>query len=179
MNRIFFIAFAILLGFAGCKSNPMGKKVKEPFSGNKYQSNSRYFRGTGKGESSNERIAYSKADMAAKSELAGQVNTNMKQVADQYLNEAANANAAEVMEQFESITRQVMNTNIADLRKMDEKKYYNGQDYTVFVAYEIKKKSMLKFMKKQAELENYKTNATKAAIIEMLQEEINKIPDEE
>ena len=60
--------------------------------------------------------------MNAKSELAGQVNTTMRQVADQYLNEAANADASEVMEQFESLTRQVMNTQIADLRKIGEKK---------------------------------------------------------
>jgi hypothetical protein len=72
-----------------------------------------------------------------------------------------------------------MNTQIADLRKIGEKKFYNGDNYTVFMAYEIKKKAMLKFMKKQAELANYKTNATKTAIIEMLQEEINKIPDDE
>ena len=98
--------------------------AKEPFDGNAYESNSRYFRGTGKGESSKENIAYGKADMNAKSELAGQVNTTMRQVADQYLNEAANADASEVMEQFESLTRQVMNTQIADLRKIGEKKFF-------------------------------------------------------
>ena len=178
-KHILIFALVVLISLAGCKSKPFGSKVKESFDGNAYESNSRYFRGTGKGESSKENIAYGKADMNAKSELAGQVNTTMRQVADQYLNEAANADASEVMEQFESLTRQVMNTQIADLRKIGEKKFYNGDNYTVFMAYEIKKKAMLKFMKKQAEIANYKTNATKTAIIEMLQEEINKIPDDE
>ncbi len=66
-----------------------------------------------------------------------------------------------------------MNTNISDLRKVGEKKYFNKKEnrYTVFIAYEIKKNAMLRFMKKQA-----KTNQT---IDERQQEVIQKILDEE
>ena len=45
-----FLGFALLL-LAGCKTNAnLGEKVNEPFTGNKYESNDRYFRGTGKGQ---------------------------------------------------------------------------------------------------------------------------------
>lgn len=138
-----------------CASGPLGKKVKEPFQGNAYESNNRFFRGTGKGESSQDNIARGKADSEAKAQLAGQVNTTMKQVADQYLGQTQNANAANVEDKFQSLVRQVMNTSVADLRKMGEQKYFNKKTntYTVFIAYEIKKNAMFRFMKKQARVD--------------------------
>lgn len=143
-------AIAIILG--SCASGPLGKKVKEPFRGNAYESNNRFFRGTGKGESSQDNIALGKADLAAKAQLAGQVNTTMKQVADQYLGQTENERAADVADKFQSLVRQVMNTQIADLRKIGQEKFYNEKtgSYTVFLAYEIKKNAMFRFMKKQA-----------------------------
>ncbi len=162
---------AIMLG--SCASGPMGKKVKEPFRGNAYESNNRFFRGTGKGESSQDNIALGKADLAAKAQLAGQVNTTMKQVADQYLGQTENERAADVADKFQSLVRQVMNTQIADLRKIGEEKFYNKKtgSYTVFLAYEIKKNAMFRFMKKQA-----KTDQT---IDERQMEIIEKILDDQ
>ena len=136
------ISFAIiLLVLSACGSSPFGQKVKEPFRGNAYESNNRFFRGTGKGESSQDNIARSKADLDAKAQLAGQVNTTMQQVADQYLGQTENEHAADVADKFQSLVRQTMNTQIADLRKIGEQKYFNKKEnkYTVFMAYEIKK----------------------------------------
>jgi hypothetical protein len=165
--------FSVLLVAAACASGVMGKRVREPFQGNAYESNNRFFRGTGKGQSSQDNIARAKADLEAKAQLAGQVNTTVKQVADQYLGQTENAGAADVADKFQSLVRQVMNTSIADLRKIGEKKYYDDktQEYTVFVAYEIKKNAMFRFLKKQA-----KTDQT---IDERQREVIEKIVDEE
>jgi hypothetical protein len=156
-----------------CASSPFGTKVKEPFQNNAYQSNNRFWRASGKGVSSQDNIAHGKADIDAKAELAGQINTTMKQVADQYLGQTENANAADVADKFQSLVRQVMNTNMADLRKMDEKKYFNSKknEYTVFIAYEIKKNAMLRFMKKQAKVDK--------TIDERQRETIEKIVDEQ
>lgn len=156
-----------------CALSPFGSKVKEPFQSNAYQSNNRFWRASGKGVSSQDNIAKGKADIDAKAELAGQINTTMKQVADQYLGQTENANAADVADKFQSLVRQVMNTNMADLRKMDEKKYFNDKtkEYTVFIAYEIKKNAMLRFMKKQAKVDK--------TIDERQREVIEKIVDEE
>src|SRR5882672_11598852 len=147
MKTIIYSLF-IVLGLSACASSPFGQKVKEPFRGNAYESNNRFFRGTGKGESTSDNIARSKADVEAKTILAGQVNTTMKQVADNYIGQTQNDRGADVAEKFQSLSRQVMNTDLADLRKIGEEKYYNKKEnkYTVFIAYEIKKNAMFRYM---------------------------------
>ncbi|MDL5048611.1 hypothetical protein QQ054_21590 [Oscillatoria amoena NRMC-F 0135] len=174
MKSIKIFLFAIMaMVIAACSSGVLGKKVREPFQGNAYESNNRFWRGTGKGTSSQDNIARNKADLDAKAQLAGQVNTTMKQVADQYLSDTGNERAADVAEKFQSLVRQVMNTDISDLRKIGEQKYYNekSKEYTVFMAYEIKKNAMLRFMKRQAKVDQ--------TINERQRELIEKIIDEE
>jgi hypothetical protein len=166
----------ILLISAGCGSSQFGSRVKEPFTGNAYESNNRWFRATGKGESSQDNIARGKADIEAKAQLAGQVNTTMKQVADQYLGQTENADAADVADKFQSLVRQVMNTDIADLRKVGERKYYNKKQdkYTVFMAYEIKKNAMFRYMKKQAKVDKTVNERQRELIETIIDEELRK-----
>lgn len=170
---------AIIL--ASCSNNPLGKKVKEPFRGNAYESNNRFFRATGKGESVKDNIARGKADIEAKAQLAGQVNTTMKQVADQYLGQTENAEAADVADKFQSLVREVMNTDLADLRKIGEQKYFNEKEksYTVFIAYEIKKNAMLRFMKKQARVDKTINERQRALIERIIDEELEKIESDD
>jgi hypothetical protein len=171
-----YFVFAILVIGAGCASSPFGQKVKEPFQGNSYESNNRWFRASGKGESSQDNIARGKADIEAKAQLAGQVNTTMKQVADQYLGQTENAEAADVADKFQSLVRQVMNTEMADLRKMGEKKYFNKAEkkYTVFIAYEIKKNAMFRYMKKQAKVDQKVNERQRELIEKIIDEELQK-----
>jgi hypothetical protein len=176
------IIIFIALGFlASCKSSPFGSKVKEPFQGSAYESNNRFWRASGKGQSIKDNIARGKADIEAKAQLAGQVNTTMKQVADQYLGQTENANAADVADKFQSLVRQVMNTDIADLRKTGEKKYLDDKtkEYTVFVAYEIKKNAMLRFMKKQAKVDQTIDERQRDVIEKIIDEEIKKADEED
>lgn len=172
------LLFLMILA-AACAPNTLGKKVKEPFQGNAYESNNRFFRSTGKGESSEDNIARGKADIDAKAMLAGQVNTTMKQVADQYLGQTENAEAADVADKFQSLVRQVMNTDLADLRKIGETKYFDDKDnkYTVFIAYEIKKNAMFRYMKKQAKTDQ-KVNERQRELIEKIIDEELKKADE-
>lgn len=174
-----FLLLALFLG--ACSSGILGKKVKEPFQGSAYESNNRFFRGTGKGVSTQDNIARGKADLDAKSLLAGQVNTTMKQVADQYLGQTENANAADVADKFQSLVRQVMNTDMADLRKIGEKKFLNEKtkEYTVFMAYEIKKNAMFRFMKKQAKVDKTINERQLDLIEKILDDELSKIEDDE
>ena len=174
INRT-LIAFSVLV-MASCASSPFGTKVKEPFQGNAYMSNARFWRASGKGTSSQDNIARGKADIDAKAQLAGQVNTTMKQVTDQYLGQTENAQAADVADKFQSLVRQIMNTDIADLRKMDEKKFYNekNKEYTVFIAYEIKKNAMLRFMKKQAKVDKTIDERQREVIEKIVDQEIEK-----
>lgn len=177
MKSIVKVCIVLLtLTAVSCMSNTLGKKVREPFQGNAYESNNRWWRGTGKGSSSQDNIARSKADLDAKAQLAGQVNTTMKQVADQYLGQTENEKGADVADKFQSLVRQTMNTNISDLRKMGEQKYYNEEtkEYTVFMAYEIKKNAMLRFMKKQAKVDQTIDERQRKIIEEIIDEEIAK-----
>lgn len=178
MKSISIILFTALVA-VGCGSI-FGKKVREPFTGSAYESNNRFWRASGKGQSSQDNIARGKADIDAKAQLAGQVNTTMKQVADQYLGQTENENAADVADKFQSLVRQVMNTDMADLRKMDEKKYYDKKknEYTVFIAYEIKKNAMLRFMKKQAKVDQKIDERQRAVIEKIIDEELAKAEDD-
>lgn len=176
-----FLSLVVIAFLASCASSPFGQKVKEPFRGNAYESNNRFFRATGKGESSADNIARGKADIDAKTQLAGQVNTTMKQVADQYLGQTENERAADIADKFQSLARQVMNTNMADLRKIGEEKYFNKKEnkYTVFIAYEIKKNAMFRFMKKQAKTEEKIDERQMEIINKILDEQIAKSEEEE
>lgn len=182
ISRIWpFLAFIGLALITGCAAGAFGKKVKEPFQGSAYESNNRFWRGTGKGQSSQDNIARSKADLAAKSELASQVNTTMKQVADQYLGQTQNEKAADVADKFQSLTREVVDTNISDLQKIGEKKFYDNKakQYTIFIAYEIKKSAMLKFMKKQAEVDQSVTESQRNLINNIIDQELAKAENED
>ena len=173
-------ALSIILILAGCASSPFGKKVSEPFQGSAYESNNRFFRGTGKGESSSDNIARGKADIEAKSILGSQVNVTMKQVADNYQGQTENERAADVAEKFQSLSREVVNTDLADLRKIGEKKYYDQKQnkYTVFIAYEIKKNAMFRYMKKQAKTDQTINERQQDLIQKILDEELKKTGEE-
>ena len=165
----------LLISIASCSSSSFGKKVKEPFSGNKYESNNNWFRSVGKGQSVKDNIAKSKADLEAKSELAGQLNTSVKKVSDQYLGQTENESNADVADKFQSLAREVMNTEMADLRKIGEEKYYDGEKYTVYIAYEIKKNAMFRFLKKQAKTSDKLNDLERKTIEDMIDEELEKL----
>jgi hypothetical protein len=175
-----FTATSLLLALPGCKggkkTTAAGTKVDMPFTGNKYESNNRFFRGTGTGVSIKQNIARSKSDLEAKQQLAAQVGTNIKAVTDQYLGQTENANNADVADKFQSLVREVMNTQIGDLRKMGEETRLNetSQEYTVYTAYEIKKNAMFRFLKKQARTNEKLDEMARKRIEEILDEEIKK-----
>lgn len=160
----FFTAFAVLL--ASCASSSLGTKVNEPFTGNKYESNARFFRAVGKGSSTMDQIARSKAELAARQRLAQQVNTTIQVVSDAYSQEVGADQSAETLSRFESLVREVTSTTLADLRMLGTEKYLDESgSYTVFVAYEIKKTAMYRHLKKQNRI-NRKLSEDEKAMIE-------------
>lgn len=173
----YFLGLIILTSFFACKnSSPLGTEVKEPFSGRKYESSGRYFRAIGKGDSQDENIAKNKADLQAKKELAQQVETRMKVVTDQYLADTETNSGSEINDKFQSLIREVTNTTIADLRKIDEKKFITADGkYSVYIAYEIHKRDMYRFMKRQAKLDTKITDDQRKVIEEILDEELQKV----
>ncbi len=176
-NHLLAVLAVAVCTLPACKNtSPAGEKVKMPFTGNKYESNNRFFRGTGSGVSVKQNIARSKADLDAKNQLAGQVKTNIRAVTDQYLGQTENAEAADVADKFQSLVREVMNTQMADLRKIGEETRYNEttKEYTQYVAYEIKKNAMFRFMKKQARTDAKISEQELKVLDEILDMEIKK-----
>lgn len=175
--KFFFLSLLTIALLAGCsKTSPMGTKVKEPFQGSKYQSSNRYFRAVGKGDSQDENIAKNKSDLQAKKELAQQVGTRMKVVTDQYLGETEVNKNSEINDKFQTLIREVTNTQIADLRKIGEEKYVTAEGkYTVYIAYEIHKRDMYRFMKRQAKLDAKLNEAERKAIEEIIDKELKEV----
>ena len=165
--------FGVLV--ASCAQQPYGEKVKVPFSGNKYESNSRFFRSVGKGISQKDNIAKSKADSEAKRILAAQVQTTVKVVTDQYLADTQSNKEHELNDKFQSLVREVTATEIGDLRKIGDEKYFNGENYTAFVAYEIKKSAMLRFLKKKAKADAKIDRVMAKTMESMLDKEIERL----
>jgi K+/H+ antiporter YhaU regulatory subunit KhtT len=69
-----------------------------------------------------------------------------------------------------------MNTNIANLKKIGEEKYFDARQnkYTVFIAYEINKTNMFNFLKKQAQVNKTIDERQQAVIQKILDEELKK-----
>jgi hypothetical protein len=176
MKNMLALAFVAALAFAGCKSSAnLGEKVNEPFTGNKYESNDRYFRGTGKGNSIDENISRNKADLQAKKMLAQQVETNVKAVTDQYLGDTQLNDKGEITDNFQSLVREVTNTQIADLRKIGEEKYKQADgSFTTYIAYEIHKRDMFRYMKRQLKLNSKISESQRKTMEDIIDEEIKK-----
>ena len=134
----------------GC-SNPLGKTVKEPFSGSKYESNNRFYRSTGKGTSKMDQVAQSQAEMRARQQLAQQVQTYFEVVTDDYQRTTTGEHVDDAMNRFETLAREITSTKLADIRIIGNEKYLaDDGSYTVYVAMEVRKSAMYKHMKKMA-----------------------------
>lgn len=177
MNRVYWLMLIpMMFLFVQCSNKNLGERVKEPFSSGKYESNNRWFRAVGKGESSRDNIAAGKADIEAKRILAQQVQTTVKVVTDQYLADTQTENGSEVNDMFQSLAREVTNTEIGDLRKIGEEKYLQADGtYAVYIAYEIKKSAMYRFLKKRAKLNAKLDNQTRKIIEDILDKELEKL----
>lgn len=172
------LALLLVVALPACKSKtgPAGTRISQPFTGNKYQSNNAWWRGTGMGASSKQNIARGKADSEARSQLASQVSTNMRAVTDQYLGQTENERARDVADKFQSLVREVMNTQLADMRKIGEETFFNEttREFTVYVAYEIRKNAMLRQMRRQARTDARIDELTRQTMDDILEREIEK-----
>ncbi len=180
MRIALFLIPAFMILFTGCKSSPFGDRVKGPFEGNKYESNRRFYRAVGQGQSRQERIALQRAQVRARAELAAQADSRIKELADDYVSETSYENKAEITGKFQSLTRAITNTQIGELRKIGERKYLNEEgEYTAFIAYEIKRKDLYEFLNRQAKSNPSLTPEELKLINEMLDYQIKRLEDGE
>jgi hypothetical protein len=149
ISLLSFLSMTVFL-LVGC-SNPLGKSVKEPFTGSKYESNNRFYRSTGKGTSKMDHVAQSQAEMRARQQLAQQVQTYFEVVTDDYQRTTTGDHVDDAMNRFETLAREITSAKLADIRIIGSEKYLaDDGSYTVYVAMEVRKSAMYKHMKKQA-----------------------------
>ena len=175
-----FLGMFFIAGLLWSCSSPEGTQVKMPFSGKKYMSDARHFRGVGMGQSANLNIAKSKAELESRKVMAQQVRTTLQVVSDAYSSEINSGQAAETTERFQSLAREVTNTTIGDIRQMGQDiRQLEDQTYRVHVAAEIKKKAMFRFLKNKAKNDSKISELMRADMVRMLDREIEKLEDEE
>lgn len=173
---ITILAFLVVCS-SSCSSS-VGTKVNEPFSGNSYLSNARYFKATGKGVSNNENVSTSKANLEAHKALAQMVSTSIQVVTDNYMQEVQGEHVNQAVEVFKSLTREITNTTIVDLRQTGSKKFIQDDGkYAVYVAYEIKKAAMFRFLKKIAKVDTNINPMVRTQVINMCDQEISRLEE--
>ena len=176
LKSTLLLAIISLFTFSCSNSSSPGTKVKEPLSGSKYQSNGRYWRSVGNGTSSQQNIAKSKAISDAKKNLAGSIRSRMKVVSDQYLAETSNGEDSDLADKFQSLTREVVNQDIAELREIGNETYKTDEGkYLTYMAYEIKKREMWKFFKKDLKLKKKYDAQTIKLMEAMIDGEVKKL----
>ncbi len=172
---LLLIIISILIYSCASTTSP-GTKIKEPLSGSKYQSNGKFWRAVGNGTSSQQNIAKAKAISDAKKNLAGSVKSRMKVVSDQYLAETSNGEDSDLADKFQSLTREVVNQDIAELREIGNETYKTDEGkYLSYMAYEIKKKEMWKFFKKEIKLQKKYDAQTIKMMEAMIDGEVKKL----
>ena len=172
-----FVVSLMVLVMTGC-SNPLGKSVKEPFTGSKYESNNRYYRSTGKGSSKMDNVAQSQAELRARQQLAQQVQTYFEVVTDDYQRSTTGEHVDDAMNRFETLAREITSAKLADLRIIGSEKYLDDGGYTCYVAMEIKKSAMYRYLKKQAKLDNKISKAELQEIENLLDQLIEEAESE-
>ncbi|MGY6561733.1 MAG: hypothetical protein ACXITV_06470 [Luteibaculaceae bacterium] len=173
---IIMFSFFALIAFAYSCSNKLGERVRDPFTGSKYQSNNRFWRSTGFGSSSDRTISRQRAMLEARRNLAAEINTNLRAVSDQYMKSQQIGDREVNMLNFEQLFREVLDQNIVDVRMHDQRQFQqsDGQIHS-YVAMEVRKKHMYRHMRRLANARNYDTPATREFIVNMIDEELQRL----
>ncbi|MFP4018016.1 MAG: hypothetical protein ACOCZQ_00035 [Nanoarchaeota archaeon] len=124
VNLLIASALILSLGLSSCGSKKKATNVAEEeeeritfyCDGPEYRTDKKAFRANAIGESQDQMTARKKAMSNAKSALAGQVQTVIKGTTDNYVNSREFNNVEEVEERFESLTREVINQQLNDVR---------------------------------------------------------------
>ncbi|MBI9055375.1 MAG: LPP20 family lipoprotein [Bacteroidales bacterium] len=137
---------AVVFGstFTSCKSKQEVSNVKNETlievycSGPDYRSDKNNFRANSIGESLDQGTARKKAMSNAKADLAGLIQTVIKGTTDNYVNSREFNNVEEVEERFESLTREVLNQQLNNIKVICEKQTITKEGrYKTYVAIEM------------------------------------------
>ena len=155
-NRSITVLMTALMlsgAMTACKSKkkaaaapPTGEtEVKMECSGPEFFTNDKVFRANNLGESMDQATAKKKALANARAQMAGDINTQLKGVIDNYVNSREMNNKEEVAERFEGLTREVVDQKLTGTRTICEKmmKVNDTGNYKAYVAIELSAQDLL------------------------------------
>ncbi len=181
MKKIIVVLIAVSMVVA-CKTKMPGlTEVNTPFTGNKYESNKKWARGIGSGESMSLETSKDKARLTAKQRLASDVQSQLKNVTENYKGERnADGSIGDFNERFQQLTREVMNQILVEVQTIDEKLYQNDKkNYITWVALEARRKTIYKKLKEQVKLKASLSEKDKEVIEKMIDQAIVELEDNE
>ena len=174
---------SIMIGCSGTKSYEQTTGEEEfetPFNSAEYQSDNEFFRAKQSGKSPDLATSKKIALQNAKSEIAGKIQTTIKNVTDQYTNQRSIGNKQEYENKFEELAREVVNQELVDVKIMEEKTF-KAQDggYTYWIAIEISKDAILNGINSGiSERKKLKLDFDKQQFEKIFNEEMKKFENE-
>ena len=98
---------------------------------------------------------YTKINLAARPEPGPITSALFEVVTDDYQRSTTGEHVDDAMNRFETLAREITSAKLADIRIIGSEKYMAGDgSYTCYVAMEIKKGAMYRYLKKQAKLDS-------------------------
>lgn len=181
---VVFVTTAILfLGLESCKSSkgiqqPPGEvEVIIPCSGPEYFSTNKAFRYSAIGESMDMMTAKKKAMSEARAGLAAEINTTIKTVTDNYVKSGNYNNKEELMNNYEGMTREVVNQTISGTVVICEKSTQTTTgNYKYYVCIELGSNDILETISQRASAnEMLKVDYNYEKFKKTFEEEMNKM----
>jgi len=157
-SSLAILALTLTLAGTSCKSKKKAEQVITPSSegeievklycsGDGYFSTAEVFRGNAVGESMDQNTAKRKALNEARTQLASSLQTTIKATTDNYVNSREFNNKEEVVERFESLSREVVNQQLNGTRTICERLTKTPQGtFKSYVAIELGGADVLKGM---------------------------------
>jgi len=186
-KQLLLIPAIAALMLAGCKAKKTSVQketgaveITVPFSGKEYRSDNEFFRAKQVGKSPDLAAAKKIAFQNAKGEMAGNINSTIKRVTDQYTNQRTVGNTQEFENKFEELAREVVNLEMSNVKEMGEKIFKEADgSYTYWIAIEADKKTV--FDKLDARISNdakLKLDYDKQKFQQIFDAEMKKLADE-
>jgi hypothetical protein len=187
-TKLLLVPAVAVLILAGCKSKkttPVQKEtgaveISVPFSSKEFRSDENNFRSKQVGKSPDIATAKKIAFQNAKAEMAGNINSTVKRVTDQYTNQRTVGNTQEFENKFEELAREVVNMEMSNVKEIGEKIFKEPDGgYSYWIAIEANKKDV--FDKLDAKISSdakLKLDYDKQKFQQIFDSEMKKLADE-
>ncbi len=141
--------FSVIVFFSCSSKKELTKadnstEIKIPLTGKEYETNKDYFRAKQVGESPDLATAKKMAEHNAKSEMAGNIQSLIKRVTDQYINQRAIKDKKEWENKFDERSLEVVKQELNNVKIIGEKLLQkNDKTYQYWLAIEASKEAIL------------------------------------